>query len=327
MCRGHGGAAARSSTSTAKEPRPRHRKSPPRPRSGCNAIARPSMHTQKDGCAWKRSAARCSAAQRKTRRRASVSGAESCAPTRRSRRHRRPLPLTGTAVQWLQLVSAKSPKVPQPAHRPLRVYAYDPSLGARLKTLAINEATLDVRWEKDLQPGPIGEYIEVIDVDPASQCCYAPVDLNHPHILTRSGLPPSEASPQFHQQMTYSVAMKTIQHFEDALGRVALWAPRAKTADGERQNEYVQRLRIYPHALRAKNAYYSPQRKAILLGYFTASGSNAGTSLPGRVVFTATSHDIVAHETTHALLDGLHRRFRQATNRDALAFHEAFPHL
>jgi hypothetical protein len=233
-------------------------------------------------------------------------------------------PVTGNAVQRLQLDHAKSPKVPQPAYRPLHVYAYDPSLGARLKTLAINEATLDVRWEKDLQPGPIGEYIEVIDVDPASQCCYAPVDLNHPHILTRSGLSPSEANPQFHQQMTYAVAMKTIEHFEDALGRVALWAPREKMVDGERHTEYVQRLRIYPHALRAKNAYYSPERKALLLGYFTASGSNAGTSLPGGVVFTATSHDIVAHETTHALLDGLHRRFREATNPDVFAFHEAF---
>ncbi len=32
----------------------------------------------------------------------------------------------------------------------------------------------------------------------------------------------------------------------------------------------------------------------------------------------------MAHETTHALLDGLHRRFREATNPDVLAFHEAF---
>ena len=46
--------------------------------------------------------------------------------------------------------------------------------------------------------------------------------------------------------------------------------------------------------------------------------------LPGSVVFTAVSHDIVAHETTHALLDGLHRRYREATNVDVLAFHEAF---
>ena len=139
------------------------------------------------------------------------------------------------AIERLHLDHARDPNVPPPAYRPLRVYAYDPSLGAQLATLGINEATLDVRWETDLKPGPIGEYIEVIDVDPASQCCYAPVDLNHPHILTQSGLAPSEASPQFHQQMAYAVAMKTIEYFERALGRVALWAPREMRTAGRRE--------------------------------------------------------------------------------------------
>ena len=55
-----------------------------------------------------------------------------------------------------------------------------------------------------------------------------------------------------------------------------------------------------------------------------ASDDAAATALPGSVVFTRLSHDIVAHETTHALLDGLHRRFREPTNPDVLAFHEAF---
>src|SRR5262249_2064218 len=36
------------------------------------------------------------------------------------------------------------------------------------------------------------------------------------------------------------------------------------------------------------------------------------------------SHDIVAHETTHALLDGMHRRFLLPSNRDVHAFHEGF---
>src|SRR5205823_1698405 len=85
---------------------------------------------------------------------------------------------------------------------------------------------------------------------------------------------------------------------------------------------YLQRLRIYPHALRAQNAYYSPDKKALLLGYFT--GAETGDRRDKRVVFTALSSDIVAHETTHALLDGLHRRFREPTNDDVLAFHEAF---
>ncbi len=230
-----------------------------------------------------------------------------------------------SAVEQLHLVRAVDPIVQKPLARPLRVYAYDPSLGAKLATLDINEAVLDIRWEDKLEPGPIGEYVEVIDIDPASQCCYAPVDLNHPHVLTQSGLTPSEASPQFHQQMAYAVSMKTIEYFEKALGRVALWAPREIRSPGqETTTDYVDRLRIYPHALRAKNAYYSPDHKALLLGYFTASASSGEGLMQGSVVFTAVSHDIIAHETTHALLDGVHRRFREATNPDVFAFHEAF---
>ena len=41
-------------------------------------------------------------------------------------------------------------------------------------------------------------------------------------------------------------------------------------------------------------------------------------------MFCSLSHDIIAHETTHALLDGLHRYFGEPTNQDVLAFHEAF---
>lgn len=235
------------------------------------------------------------------------------------------VPTSSNAVQELHLRHAVDPAIPAPSRRPLRIYAYDPTLGARLQTLDINEAVVDVRWEKGLKPGPIGEYLEVIDIDPPSRCCYAPVDLNDPYLLTQSGLPPTEANPQFHQQMTYAVAMRTIEHFEKALGRVALWAPhQTRDPGGKRRDEFVRRLRIYPHALRARNAYYSPDRKALLLGYFNAQEHDTLDVLPGGVVFTAVSHDIIAHETTHALLDGLHQRFREATNKDVLAFHEAF---
>jgi len=207
--------------------------------------------------------------------------------------------------------------VPPPRCRPLRVFAYDPSLAMRMDTVDLNEATLLVPWE-EIQPGPVGEYIEVVDYDPASNCFYAPVDLNHPHILTQSGLTPSEALPQFHQQMVYAVAMKTIEYFERALGRVALWRHRVQVRDGGVRWEYVQRLRIYPHALRIRNAYFSPARMSLLLGYFKASDTMPGT------VFAATSHDIIAHETAHALLDGLRAQFFEPTNPDIRAFHEAF---
>jgi hypothetical protein len=223
-----------------------------------------------------------------------------------------------------QLKLAMDPPTPLPVSRRLRVFAFDPLLGTRLETLSLNETTLDVRWEKDLLPGPVGEYLEVVDIDPATGVCYAPVDLNSATPLSQAGLSPSEASPRFHQQMAYAVAMKTIEHFEYALGRVALWAPRfVKTRKGVRES-YVRRLRIYPHAVREANSFYSPEKKALLFGYFTASESNPGDNLPGQNIFCCLSHDIVAHETTHALLDGLHRRFREQTNNDILAFHEAF---
>lgn len=220
--------------------------------------------------------------------------------------------------------SAMSPAVPAPPHRPLRVYAFDPIVATRLEAIELNEAILKVRWEADLKAGPVGEYFEVVDVDPPSDCAYAPVDLNHPNMLARQGLTPTEGNPQFHQQMVYAVAMKTVELFELALGRRALWAPRLATVNGEYDSRFVRRLRIYPHALRERNAFYSPTKRALLFGYFNASASDAGDNLPGGLVFTCLSHDIIAHETTHALLDGLHPRFKEPTSLDMLAFHEAF---
>ena len=210
--------------------------------------------------------------------------------------------------------------VPIPNIRRLRGYSFDPSLSVQLDTALVNEAVFKVRWEKDLSKGPVGDYLEVVDFDPASKCYYEPVNLNNPYILAQDGLMPSESNPQFHQQMVYAVAMTTIQNFEKALGRMALWST---YRDGE-EKEFLQRLRIYPHALRQANAYYSPLKKALLFGYFPASSSAPGDHIPNGIVFTCLSHDIIAHETTHALLDGMHRRFIENSHRDTLAFHEAF---
>jgi hypothetical protein len=226
--------------------------------------------------------------------------------------------------------------IERPPFRRLRGYAFDPTLSTQLDNTLVNMVTMKVPWEFDpetgkdiLQPGPVGEYLEVVDVDPASGCFYAPVDLNQPYLLAKDGLAPSEGNPQFHQQMAYAVAMTTIRNFERTLGREAFWAPHfSREIDGQGNEQvtetYVRRLRIYPHALREANAYYSPQKKALLLGYFPASASDPRYHLPGGIVFTCLSHDVVAHETTHALLDGMHRRFIEASNPDVLAFHEAF---
>ena len=216
-----------------------------------------------------------------------------------------------------------TPDAPNPPERRLWVYARDPLLSSDIKFFELNEVELSVCWEKNLKPGPVGEYLEVVDVDPPSGRAYYPVDLNNPNLLAQSGHKPSLGKPQFHQQMVYAVAMKTIGHFEKALGRVALWAPRYASISGKKTSRFVRRLRIYPHALREANAYYSPEKCALLFGYFNAADTS-DENLPGGLVFNCLSHDVVAHETTHALLDGLHPRYKEPGGLDMLAFHEAF---
>lgn len=211
-----------------------------------------------------------------------------------------------------------------PPFRSLRAFSIDPSLATDFETAPISEVTIQVPWEK-LGPGPSGEYLDVIDVDPGSGCFYSPVDLNDPSLLAQNGLTPSEGTPQFHQQMAYAVSRLTINNFEQALGRKTLWRPVRDSQKGPKDDSvYVPQLRIYPHALREANAYYSPEKVALLFGYFNANDDNTGEQLPGGTIFTCLSQDIVAHETTHALLDGMHRKFVNATNPDVLAFHEGF---
>ena len=128
----------------------------------------------------------------------------------------------------------------------------------------VNQAVFRVVWEDNLEPGPVGQYLEVVDFDPPSDCFYTPVDLNDQFVLAQDGLGPSEGNPQFHQQMVYAVAMTTIRNFERALGRWALWSERfdssvsrgtgAYSDSTDDLRRYVPRLRIYPHALREANA-------------------------------------------------------------------------
>jgi hypothetical protein len=210
----------------------------------------------------------------------------------------------------------------KPTYRQLRGYAFDPSLSNELKLATINSMTFNIRWEQNLQPGPVGDYLEVIDFDPASDAFYHQIDLNDPYVLAQNGLPPSEGNPLFHQQMVYAVAMLTIQNFEKALGRVTLWS--SKDYTDKTHEAFVEKLRIYPHALREANAYYSPNKKAILFGYFPANPKNETILMPGSLVFTCLSHDIIAHEVTHALIDGLYKRYMVASHEDTLALHEGF---
>ncbi|WP_174297999.1 hypothetical protein [Sphingomonas bacterium] len=230
-------------------------------------------------------------------------------------------------------VRASADDYPLPPARRLRTYAFDPQASVELQTAVINDVVVrlpwETRWEGGLQPGPVNDYLEVVDYDPGAGVFYEPVDLDDPVLLAQDGLPPSEGRPQFHQQMVFAVAMRTIRSFERALGRVVLWAgDKAIRPDQDPLlGNFTPRLRIYPHALREANAYYSPEKRALLFGYFrpTRSGTGSGAgAVDSNWIFTCLSQDIVAHETTHAILHGIQRRSIEPATVDALAFHEAF---
>ena len=204
--------------------------------------------------------------------------------------------------------------ITQASRRPLKIFASDPLLG---RTFG-NRARIDVVNEP-LQPGPVGARVEVVDYDGTQKCFYVPVDLENPAILLQSGLEPSEADPRFHQQMVYAVAMKTVENFDRALGRVLLLG-----SNNRKHSRNVPRLRLFPHAFYGANAFYSPNLNAILFGYFRADARDVGPNLPGQTVFTCLSHDVIAHEMTHAIVDRLRPLFLEPSNIDVLAFHEGF---
>ncbi|HEY6806950.1 MAG TPA: hypothetical protein VI306_25460 [Pyrinomonadaceae bacterium] len=220
-------------------------------------------------------------------------------------------------------------KIENPVTRPLKAYAFDPSAGRLLG----NEMSMAVRFQ-ELDPGPVvrdrwaPNAIAIVDYNGATKQYYKPVDLDDRGILLRGGLSPSEADPYFHQQMVYAVITNTIQHFEEALGRRIHWRRGVREGDLEAAaREDIYTLNIYPHAFVGRNAFYSPRAHGILFGYFRAGTKDVGRNLPGQPVFTCLSHDVVVHETTHAIVDGIRSFFTEQTNPDVSAFHEAFADL
>jgi hypothetical protein len=202
-----------------------------------------------------------------------------------------------------------------PPQRNLQVYAFDPSRGARLE----NHLTIRITNEP-VTKGPVGRRIAVIDYDASNKCYYEGVVLDAADILGQNGLAPSESNPQFHQQMVYAVIMDTIRRFEVALGREVKWRPDYTSKD----RPFHGKLRVFPHAMQEANAFYDPGLRALLFGYFKTSGEDVGVNLPGQIVFTCLSQDIIVHETTHAILDGIREYFNEPTGPDAAAFHEGF---
>ncbi|MCA9488366.1 MAG: hypothetical protein KC621_00540 [Myxococcales bacterium] len=185
-----------------------------------------------------------------------------------------------------------------------RVVAQDPTVVDGNQQILT--AVVKVPWEP-LDEGPRGHRVAVIDFDATTGRLYDPW---MPDPARRSPRAPSnqqiETDAAFHAQHTYAVVMRTLARFEKALGRRVEWA-----FDG-------QQLKVAPHAFRHANAFYSRDHQALLFGYFPSR------ERPGSWVWSCLSHDVVAHETTHAIVDGLRRRFLDRSHPDQAAFHEGY---
>ena len=203
-----------------------------------------------------------------------------------------------------------------PPYRRLRVFTSDP-VARRFEG---RSAVAHVDYEPltlepaDAQAGAqslCGRIFEVCMLD-ADELPLDPPHLDNASQLLQDGYAPSESNPRFHAQMVYAVASQVHAAFRFALGREPGWSfGRSATVPA--------RLRMYPLGTREANAWYDADRGELRFGYI-----DAGTA---GWVFTALSHDIVAHEIAHALLDSQRPRFMEPTSHDVPGFHEGFADL
>lgn len=195
--------------------------------------------------------------------------------------------------------------------RTLVAFGQDPGLVVKGGALLV---PLEVPAEK-LMPGPRGARLQVIDVDASTNTLYEPTVIDDDLWQNERDTARLVGDPRFHAQNVYAVVMATVARFELALGRRAPFAfpggglyPGAAPGRG-----HV--LKAAPHAFAEANAFYSRRDEGLFFGYFPGASGN---------VFSCLAHDVVAHETAHALLDGLRTRYADPSSPEQAAFHEAF---
>ncbi len=115
-------------------------------------------------------------------------------------------------------------------------------------------------------------------------------------------------APDVIQVSVFGAVLRTLEMFEedDALGRRVRWA-----FEGSQ-------LLVVPRAGEWANAFYQRESRSLQFFYFRG---------PKARVYTCQSQDIIAHETAHAVLDGMAPDLYHALSPQALALHEAVADL
>jgi hypothetical protein len=110
----------------------------------------------------------------------------------------------------------------------------------------------------------------------------------------------------FHQVNVWAIVERALNMLESKylLARPIPWASQ------------LGRLIVLPHAGYEQNAFYDRETGA--LHFFYCEGPD------GKPVFTCLSHDIIAHELGHAVLDGLKPYYNEVSSPETSGFHEYF---
>jgi hypothetical protein len=160
-----------------------------------------------------------------------------------------------------------------------------------------------VKVKAPVLTGPVGPDVAVFDYNRERDRVLAPA------IPARDGSFPEYPvdDPRFHQLNAYAIATRAIDLAESELGRMLGWGFEAN------------RLIVLPHAGYLANAFYDEDSHSLQFFSFRQGD--------GSIYHTSLVHDIVAHETGHALLDAVRDRYTEGNHRETAAVHEAIGDL
>jgi hypothetical protein len=159
--------------------------------------------------------------------------------------------------------------------------------------------------------GPVTRRVAVVDFDPRTGAVAAGakfIAASEPDGYGRYDVPMDGDlnNPAFVQAAVFGGVRKTLAMFEepDTLGRRIAWGFGAP------------QLLVVPRAGDWPNAFYERSSHSLQFFYFTPANG-------GGTVYACQSQDIIAHETAHAVIDGVAPDIYDASAPQALAIHEA----
>lgn len=173
---------------------------------------------------------------------------------------------------------------------------------------------ITVDKEKFLLDGPVGERVAVVDFEETTGAVMKGVDFIAPTEKKKFGSYQLAEPFKFHERdfqqvSVFGTVLKTMYMFEeeDVLGRPLVWAFNSP------------QLLVVPRAGEWPNAFYERESRSLQFFYFQSDDSTP--------IFTCLSQDVVAHETAHAVLDGIAPDLYNAITPQSLALHEAIADL